>query len=56
MSDPLDVVEMREALRNIASLSRTFYQELVDEGFDKKQALTLVGAWLAALQQGGKSE
>ena len=49
MPDPLDVIEMREALRNLASLSRIFYQELVDEGFDKRQALTLTGAWLAAL-------
>jgi hypothetical protein len=50
--EEMDRVEMLQAMKNIASLSRTFYLQLLEEGFDKKQALTLTAAWLASLSKG----
>lgn len=49
MIDPMDQVEMRNAITNAAQMTRAFYLECVAEGFSKREALTLSGNFLAAL-------
>lgn len=48
MSDPLDRVELLHALAGMAEATRQFYQELLNEGFSKQEALHLTTAWLTA--------
>ena len=40
----------------MASLTRTFYLALKDEGFTTKEALMLTATWLASLQKNSSSD
>ena len=50
--DPVDIVEMRQALKGIAELTKTFYDELKEQGFSDSEALKLTTTWLAATSGG----
>lgn len=49
---PEDVVEMKHSLAGLAELSKTFYDELVGQGFGGGEALRLTSTWLSAIIAG----
>lgn len=51
--DPMDAVEMLNSMKNLASGAWTFYKQLLEEGFEKADALKLACARVAGLA-GGK--
>lgn len=51
--EPMDAVEMVNTMVNLASGARAFFNQLVEEGFEKNDALRLTAAWIAGLS-GGK--
>ena len=42
----LNEVEILNAMRNMAKMSRALYDQLLEEGFVPIDALTLVGRWI----------
>ncbi len=46
LGQPMDMVEVLNAMRNIASGAWAMYQALKEEGFPEAEALKLVGAWM----------
>lgn len=55
IGDPMDAVEIANAMVNIANAARTFYDELRQQDFTESQALKLTAAWLHGVT-GGKLE
>lgn len=54
--DPMDAIEMRQALTNMAGLVRHFHIQLVAEGFTELEALKLATTWLAEIVRNGKRD
>lgn len=54
-NDPIDEVEVLNGMRNVARMARAFYEELLAQGFDAKDALVLTGGWLHGVS-GGRHE
>ena len=46
MGHPMDEVEVRATVKNIAKMAWAMFNDLKEEGFDNGQAMKLVGAWL----------
>lgn len=51
--DPMDAVETINSMRNLASATKAFYDQLLVDGFDKADALRLTMAWVGGMA-GGK--
>jgi hypothetical protein len=49
----MDSVETLNSMRNVATATKAFYDQLVDEGFEKADALRLTMAWVGGMA-GGK--
>jgi len=45
---PLDTIEAENGMRNLARLTRVFFDELASEGFEPQSALYLTREWLVA--------
>jgi hypothetical protein len=53
--DPMSEVEILNAMRNMAKMARTLYDELVEQGFSEDQAMKLVAKYVHGAG-GGKTE
>jgi len=40
-NDPLDAIEMRKAIMDLAELVREYYKSLLAQGFSKREAMEL---------------
>ena len=58
--NPVDTIELLNGIRNIVQMVRTYYDEALEQGFDKRQALALAvnyqEAMLAGAMRGGGGE
>lgn len=44
--------QAKAALRDMAELTSKYYEELLEQGFSKTEAITLVATWSATLMTG----
>lgn len=51
MSDPLTSIEMLNGMSDLAKSMRVFYTELIDEGFNKSEALSLTLTLLSTVMR-----
>jgi len=56
MSDPLNEVEAKNAMRDLAAMTWAFYSALRDEGFKTGEALTITCAWINTMASAQPSE
>lgn len=55
IGEAMDAVEIANAMQNVASAARRFYDELRQQDFTETQALKLTAAWIHGAA-GGKLE
>lgn len=53
LGNPIDAIELTEALKNVATSARTLRDSLVDEGFSEEDTTRMLLAWIHAIA-GGK--
>lgn len=52
MKDPLDSVELKNSLSNLAELVASYAAELRERGFTREEALMLAVAWQSVMLSG----
>jgi hypothetical protein len=51
---PMDAVEVLQVMRNLGAAVKAFHDELIEQGFEKEEALRLTVAWIVGTA-GGKA-
>jgi hypothetical protein len=53
---PIDVIEIKNWISNLSELTWTFFNELTNQGFQRKEALVLTTTWLAEMTRASKGD